>query len=202
MKLYLVPNDPEHMTLVSADGRAHYQVTTTKSQVFRGPSVSLIKRPADTASDSVVAEIEWRKWGAHPIVRSKVFDDGPEQELLVKELLYKGGSHFNSSATRYFLGNDDEVYRWKVVKGTGHVLSNHNTGKEVARFSQDFVKQGFFHGETKWYLQIQPSTLNIDMIVTTFMIMEKKRRDRVADHQAVRVSDHDEDPGEGGGIEG
>lgn len=56
--------------------------------------------------------------------------------------------------------------------------------------------------QKKWYLQIQPSTLDIDMVVITFIIMEKKRRDKVTDPLAVRVLDHDEDIVEGGGIEG
>ncbi|CCM05035.1 uncharacterized protein FIBRA_07237 [Fibroporia radiculosa] len=199
MRLYLVHNDPERMTLVSAEGVAHYQVTTSKSHTFGGPAVSRIRRPAQTESESLVAEIEWRRlWGAHPIVRSRVFD-GSDQELLVKELLYKVGNKF--SLTRYFLGNDDEVYRWKAVKGIGSLLTNDKTGEEVARFSQDFVEDGFFRGEKKWFLQIQLTSLSVDMIVITFMIMEKKRRDRVADHQAVRVLDHDEDLADGGGIE-
>lgn len=80
-------------------------------------------------------------------------------------------------------------------------LTNYNTGKEVARFKQNLVEEGFFRGERKWHLQIQPSSLDIDMVVITFMIMEKKRRDRVADPHAVRALDHDEDPGEGGGTE-
>lgn len=25
-------------------------------------------------------------------------------------------------STRYFLGNDDEVYRWKLMKGAGFVV--------------------------------------------------------------------------------
>ncbi|PCH38414.1 hypothetical protein WOLCODRAFT_66498 [Wolfiporia cocos MD-104 SS10] len=198
MNLYLVPNDPELMTLVSANGVAQYQVTTTKPHIIGGHYVSRIRRPAETECESFVAEINWRKWGSHSIVRSYVFD-GSEQELLVKELLYKNRKGF--STTRYFLGNDDEVYKWKVVKGVGLVLTDSNTGKEVARYTQDVVKEGFFRGEKKWYLRIQPATLDIDMVVVTFMIMEKKRRDKVTDHQAMRVSEHDEEPGEGGGIE-
>lgn len=40
------------------------------------------------------------------------------------------------------------------------------------------------------------------MVVITFIIMEKKRRDKVTDPLAVRVSEHDEEVVEGGGIEG
>ncbi|KAH9948116.1 hypothetical protein B0H21DRAFT_735446 [Amylocystis lapponica] len=191
MNLYLVPNDPERTTLVSANGIAYYQVATTVSRPFGGPSVSRIKRPAESEGDSIVAEVEWRRWGAHPIVRSNVFD-GSDQELEVRELLYKRGKTFSS--TRYFIGNDDEVYRWKLVKGIGFVLTNHSTGDEVARFTQDLVRDVVS--------QIRPSALNTDMIVITFIIMEKRRRDRVTDHTAVAVPGHDEDPGDGGGDDG
>ncbi|GBE82691.1 hypothetical protein BKA93DRAFT_726558 [Sparassis latifolia] len=196
MNLYFVPNDPEHTTLVSTNGIAHYQVATTKGSTFGGPAVTVIKRPADSEMDSVVAEVEWRRWGAHPVVRSNVFD-GQIQELKVCDFLYKLGSHF--SHTRHFLGNDDEEYRWKLVKGIGFVLTDNKTRREVARFTQDVVREGFFRGERKWLLQIQPSTLDIDMIVVTFLIMEKKRRDRVADHMSV--ANRDEDPGDGGGFD-
>ena len=64
------------------------------------------------------------------------------------------------------------------------------------------VEEGFFRHQRKWYLQIQPTTLDIDMVVITFIIMEKKRRDKVTDPLAVRVSEHDEEVAEGGGIEG
>ncbi|KAI0948728.1 hypothetical protein AcV7_009390 [Taiwanofungus camphoratus] len=199
MNLYLVPNDPERTTLVSSNGVAYYQVTTSKSQAFGGPAVSKIQRPADSERNSVVAEVVWKRWGAHPVVRSNVFD-GSDQEIQLKDFLYKLGGHY--SPTRYFLGNDDEVYRWKLMKGAGFVLTNNSTGEEVARFTEDLVNDGFFRGQKKWYLRIQPSSLNTDMIVITFIIMERKRRDRVTNHMAVRVCDRDEDLGEGGGIEG
>ncbi|OBZ75668.1 hypothetical protein A0H81_04804 [Grifola frondosa] len=196
MNLYLVPNDPERTTLVSANGVAQYQVTTTKARTFRSPAVLRITRSAESEGDSIVAEVEWRKWSAHPVVRSNVFD-GAVQELEVREFLYKLGRF--TSSTRYFLGNDDEEYRWKLVKGVGFVLTNTLTSEEVARFTQDAVSEGFFRGEKKWMLQVQPSSLDIDMIVLTFIIMEKRRRDRVAEH--MKVANQDEDPLEGGGDE-
>ena len=45
---------------------------------------------------------------------------------------------------------------------------------------QETVAEGVFKAETKWCLRIAPTTLDIDMIVLTFVIMEKRRRDRVA----------------------
>jgi len=194
MNLYLVPNDPERAVLVSTNGVAQYKVTTSKPGLFGSPAITTIMRPADNEADSLVAEIEWRRWGKHPVVRSNVFD-GSSEELEVREFLYKVGSTFSS--TRYFLGNDDEEYRWKLIKGIGQVLTNRRTRDEIACFTQDTVKEGYFQGEQKWFLEIQPTGLDIDLIVLTFLIMEKRRRDREADPETVGVY-HDEDPCEGG----
>ena len=95
MNLYFVPNDPENTTLVSANGLAQYRVVTSKAGAFRSPSVTTITRPADTAGNNAVGEVEWKRWGGHPVVRSTVFD-GTEQTLEVRELLYKLGSTFST----------------------------------------------------------------------------------------------------------
>lgn len=95
MNLYLVPNDPEKTVLVSANGVAQYKVTTSKAQTFGSPAITTIFRPADNEDDSLVAEIEWRRWRKHPVVRSNVFD-GLGQELELRDFLYKVGSAFSS----------------------------------------------------------------------------------------------------------
>lgn len=95
MNLYLVPNDPEHTTFVSATGVPKYRVMTSEPGKFRSPAVTRISRPADTAANSIVADIEWRRWRAHPVVRSHVFD-GTAQKIEVRELLYKLGSTFST----------------------------------------------------------------------------------------------------------
>ncbi|KAJ8482135.1 hypothetical protein ONZ51_g5564 [Trametes cubensis] len=205
MRLYLVPNDPERTTLVSANGVAHYQVSTAKAHRLSAPVLS-IRRSAESEGDSLVAQVEWRRFGKHPVVKSHIFD-GTMQEMEVRDFLYKLGHHF--TPTRYFLGDDNQEYRWKPYKDIGHVvtpplllakLTRLDTGDEVARFSQELVTEGFFRGERKWCLQIQPTTLDIDMIVLTFIIMEKRRRDRVA-VETMKSGDHDEDLAEGGGCE-
>ncbi|OCH85228.1 hypothetical protein OBBRIDRAFT_785157 [Obba rivulosa] len=197
LSLYLVPNDPERTTLVSPTGEGIYQVTTSKPRTLGGPAVTVLKRRAHSTGDSVVAEIEWRRWGAHPVVRSSIFD-GVLQKLKIHDLLHNKGGRF--SLTRYFLGNDDIMYRWKLVQGIGYVLTNRRSGKEVARFTQEVVTDGFFRGERKWLLSIEPGTLNVDIIILTFIIVEKRRRDRVTDYMAITRED-DEDPDEGPGAE-
>ena len=78
-------------------------------------------------------------------------------------------------------------------------LAHQHTGREVARFAQETVAEGFFKAETKWCLQIQPTTLDIDLVVVTFLIMEKRRRDRVA-AEGMNAAGHpaDDDVVEGG----
>ncbi|EKM55947.1 uncharacterized protein PHACADRAFT_256916 [Phanerochaete carnosa HHB-10118-sp] len=193
MNLYLIPNDPEQTTLVSANGVAQYRVLTSKAGALRSPAVTRITRPADSAANAGVAEVEWRRWGAHPVVRTHVFD-GEAQTLEVRELLYKLGSTF--STARYFLGNDNEEYRWKYAKGSGYVLSLRSTGEEVARHTAELVKEGYFKGERQWVLKIRPGCdLDIDIIVLTFVILEKRRRDKLAKQSS---EEHGEEPCEGG----
>ena len=79
----------------------------------------------------------------------------------------------------------------------GAQLTQLKSGEVVARFTQELVKEGFFCGERKWCLQIEPTALDIDTIVLTFIIMEKRRRDRVS-AECMRRGDRDEDPAEGG----
>ena len=57
-------------------------------------------------------------------------------------------------------------------------LTHRITGHEVARYSNDTVHEGHFRGEEKWGLHIRPTTLNVDLIVLTFVILEKRRRDK------------------------
>ncbi|KAI0737872.1 hypothetical protein C8Q80DRAFT_1114190 [Daedaleopsis nitida] len=191
MRLYFSPNNPERTTLVSPNGVLQYQVTTTRAHRL-APPVLRIRRPADNEQDSLVAAVEWRRLGAHAVVRSNIFD-GTMLELEVRVFLYKLGHHF--TPTRYFLGNDDQEYRWKPSRDSiGHVLTHLNSGREVARFTRELVTEGFFRGERKWCLHVQPTTLDIDMVVLTFVIMEKRRRDRVT----ADTKDADEEVAEGG----
>lgn len=189
MNLYLIPNDPMQTTLVSADGVAQYRVATTAGSGLRRTAVTRIARPVE----GTVAEVEWRRWGAHPVVRSRVFD-GEDQTLEVRELLYKLGSTF--STARYFLGTDNEEYRWKYAKGSGYVLTKRSTGEEVARHTPELVKDGYFKGEQQWVLKIKPGCdLDADMVVLTFVILEKRRREKLAKQSP---EEHGTDPCEGG----
>ena len=95
MNLYFTPNDPEHTTLVSTNGVAQYRILTSKAGAIQSPAITRINRPADSFLDSVVGEIEWRRYGFHPIVRSHVFD-GSHQKIEIRELLYKIGSTFST----------------------------------------------------------------------------------------------------------
>lgn len=95
MNLYFVPNDPERTTLVSSNGVAQYRIVTSRAGAFRSPAVTRVNRPAESLADSVVGEIEWRRWGFHPIVKTHVFD-GVEQKIEIRELLYKLGSTFST----------------------------------------------------------------------------------------------------------
>lgn len=66
----------------------------------------------------------------------------------------------------------------------------------MARFVHELVDEGFFRGEPKWVLRIRPSSLDIDIIVLTFIILEKRRRDALKN--SAKDVDREETPCEGG----
>ncbi|KAF9265776.1 TonB box-containing protein [Marasmius fiardii PR-910] len=207
MDLFLVPNNPERTVLVSLNGVAHYQVTTDKV-ANSGRRVLRLQRPAESEEDSIIAEIEWKTWEYPTVLRSSLLKhkarrrvNGKTVGVLGTEFLYKR-SHFTS--TRYFLGNDNVEYRWKIVKGIGCVLTHGETSEEIARFTYASTDEGLYAGERKSRLRIQPCSVDIDLIVLSFLMMEKKRRDRAGDKAfALLEQNHDEDPqGEGDGGDG
>ncbi|KAH9915794.1 uncharacterized protein BXZ73DRAFT_92573 [Epithele typhae] len=175
MRMYLMPNNPERTTLVSVNGNVHYKVTTSRAHCL-APRVLHIRRPTDCEREGYVAEVVWRRLGGHPVVRSNMFDGRP-LELGLREFLYQTNS---SNMARNFLGNDGQEYRWKLHQGGGLALIHCSSKCEVARYTFDRVREGVFKKEDKWCLWIGPTTLDIDMVVFTFLIMEKWRRDRLA----------------------
>ena len=60
-------------------------------------------------------------------------------------------------------------------------LTHRVTKEEIARYTHDVVREGFFCGERKWGLRIRPSTLDVDFIVLTFIVLEKRRRDKATE---------------------
>ncbi|KAF5379892.1 hypothetical protein D9757_007194 [Collybiopsis confluens] len=195
MDLFLVPNNPEHTVLVSANGVAHYRVNTTKTAHRR---VTMIQRPAESEEASVVAEIDWGCFDKPTVVRScplvigrtGIVADG----VLASDFLYKR-NQFSSS--RYFLGDDGIEYRWKFVRGVG-ALIRVDSKEEIARYSFTLSNEGLYAGERKSRLNIQPCSVDLDLVVVSFLIMLKKRREKIG--VANLDCAHDEDPqGDGGG---
>ena len=110
---------------------------------------------------------------------------------------------------------------WKPMKGIGYVvrspaptrarfacspdssrlqLYHCKTRREIARPVQEMVTEGFFRGQRKYCLAIEPTTLDIDVVVVTFLIMEKRRRDRVTS-ESMKIRHQDEDATAEGGCE-
>jgi hypothetical protein len=77
-------------------------------------------------------------------------------------------------------------------------LTEADNGKQVARFRRGLKGKGLFNGERKACLRVERSSLDLDLVVLSLLILEKKRADRAGD--GTRITDHDEDPqGDGGG---
>ncbi|KAF8061630.1 TonB box-containing protein [Lyophyllum atratum] len=192
MDFFLVPNDPQRTVLVSPNGVAHYQISTSKE--MNGPALSLIQRPADCKADSIVAEIEWGTWGSPTFVRCPLLRGigrciGKRGlGATARTFLYKR-SPFSKS--RYFMGNDGVEYRWKQRRGIGYVLSSSSDNAEIARYTSAFNRDGIFAGERKSFLRVQPCSVDLDLVVLSFVVMEKKRREHAGD--GTRLAAHDKD---------
>lgn len=76
-------------------------------------------------------------------------------------------------------------------------MTNSETKEEIARFGCALIDEGLYAGERKSRLHIQPCSVDIDLIIISFMIVEKKRRDHAGD--GTKATAHDEEPGDGGG---
>ena len=70
--------------------------------------------------------------------------------------------------------------------------------EELAKYVYTSTHEGLYAGERKTRLRIQPlCSLDLDLVVISFIVMEKKRMDHVG--QDARL-EHDEDPaGDGAG---
>ncbi|TCD64674.1 hypothetical protein EIP91_003788 [Steccherinum ochraceum] len=174
MNLYLVPNDINKTVIMTADGVAKYRVATRRKFLV-GPPLSQIYRCATgpDSEDTLIGEVEWKRW-SHPVVRSDRFD-GTMREMELKDFLYKLGR--NHSTTRYFLGSNDKEYCWNTVKGVGCVLSDRNGKKEIARLHCQALPDAYT-GQEKWHIKVNPTSLDLDMIIITFVIVEKRRREQ------------------------
>jgi hypothetical protein len=73
-----------------------------------------------------------------------------------------------------------------------------DTGERLAQFRRGLKGRGLFNGERKACLQIErpqssSSSLDLDLIVVSCLIMEKKRID-YGGGPGAGLADHDEDP--------
>jgi len=189
MELFLSPDDPQRTIFVSSNGVAHYRVRTFKTGGFAGAGrrySTTIQRNADSEEEALVAEIEWKSLGTSTMVRSVLLE---EVAVKAKDFLYKRNQF---SRSRYFLGNDGQEYRWKLARN-GIRLTECSTNKTVARFVRGQKGQGIFSGQRKACLRIYPALiLDIDLVVLSFLIMEKKRCDQAGD--GTTQNPHDEEP--------
>ncbi|KAI0059051.1 TonB box-containing protein [Artomyces pyxidatus] len=190
MRLYLVHADPLHTTLVSANGVSQYRISTPTNCV--NPLTSRIRRPMKVKADSDVADITWGGGGHVGVVRSGLFNFPSRtkgaREVKIKDLLYHPSAFGRSRA---FIGDDGDEYRWKWSKTFGQRLFHVRTGAVTASYRPElyYVHEGVFRGQRKASLLIDPlCAIDFDIIVLTFVIMEKKRRDKLH-HENTRKED-------------
>jgi len=140
MDLYLVPDNPENTILLSADGTAHFRVTTMKSTEG---SVTYLQRPSEDLEDGLLAEIHTVK-GKNTTLFTTMLLEGIQMQddnhgVDASKFLYRKGrfnasyditaqlnfcsDFWSGSRSNYFIGNDGAEYRWKYQKSLGWTVS-------------------------------------------------------------------------------
>jgi len=121
------------------------------------------------------------------------------------------------SRSYHFIGNDGAEYRWKYQKGLGWTVSTLlclcrvqinlkpinpqlsvcNTGDEIAQQVRWLAEEGVFAGQERSALRINPCLIDIELIVLSFVILEKQRRARISEKVCQSRNLYD-DPLDGG----
>ncbi|KAF5358510.1 hypothetical protein D9756_001965 [Leucocoprinus leucothites] len=204
MNLYLVPDNPENTTFVSANGTAHFRVTTMSSPEG---SVTYLQRPSENLEDGLLAEIRTARGKKATIVASSLLEgaaypnrDNESQGFDASLFLHRKG-RFDASS-RYFTGNDGAEYRWKYQKSLGWTLTQCSTGEEIAQQVRWFSEEGVFAGQERSALRINPCSVDIELVVLSFVMAEKKRRPRIKSKADESKTLHAEDVPLDGAVEG
>jgi len=97
MDLYLVPDNPENTILLSADGTAHFRVTTMKSTEG---SVTYLQRPSEDLEGGLLAEIHTVKGKKTTLFTTMLLEgiqmQDDDQGVDASKFLYRKG-RFNAS---------------------------------------------------------------------------------------------------------
>jgi len=139
MDLYLVPDSPENTILLSADGTAHFRVTTMKSTEG---SVTYLQRPSEDLEDGLLAEVHTVNGKKTTLFTAMLLEgiqmQDDNQGVDASKFLYRKGrfntsydvivepgscSDFRPRSRSYFIGNDGAEYRWKYQKNLGWTVS-------------------------------------------------------------------------------
>ncbi|KAG6918024.1 hypothetical protein DXG01_016876 [Tephrocybe rancida] len=199
MDLILRQNNPQKTALISPNGIVHYEITTTKTGTSRETHDVFLSKIMHPTDESVAGEIEWGDCFTPTFVRYPLFNGLGGQMgkmgfgMTARTFLYKR-KRFSDS--RYFLDSNGLEYKWKTQKGVGCVLTSVHDDKEVAKYTIGSRLEGSFAGEKKTFLRIQPCSLDLDLLVLSFTIMEKKRRERAGDLPSL-VPHEDDVQGDG-----
>lgn len=141
MDLYLVPDDPENTILMSANGIAHFRVTTMNSTEG---SVTYLQRPSEDLEEGLLAEVRTGKGKRTTLVAAMLLEGvqrpmQDDQGVDASRFLYRKGrfnasyditaqldfcsDFWSGSRSNYFIGNDGAEYRWKYQKNIGWTVS-------------------------------------------------------------------------------
>jgi len=162
LNISFTENDPKNSLVVHTEtGRPLYEIDTPRSL---GDGMTTIRRVDDKG---VVAQVDWKSFGSDMLQ----FSGGASTK--VGSFLSKEGT---LSSSRVFVAPNGVEYKWKM-EGNRCVMLDSQT-REIAAESHR-KKYGFFSGNSRpLNLDVTKEAVEfLDLVLLTFIIMEKKRRD-------------------------
>lgn len=171
LRLAFSNNSVRNTTITCDNLGLRYEVSKKHS------TVSIARR--DLRTNQIVAVAQYRL----PFLdkeKIRFGDSGPWRPL--KGVLYrKSGDYFGNAKS--FMGSYGSVYRWKERDGT-LVMVHHDKKKGVEPLVVYVRPTG---SKNASYLEVNDSSVlnSLDIVVTTFLVMEKKRRNREAEDEIL-----------------
>ncbi|KAJ8520071.1 hypothetical protein ONZ45_g3076 [Pleurotus djamor] len=165
MQLIQSKSDPRNTTFSSDSGELTYAVETP-FHVLENRVSTISKVSSNVEQSQVLAEIEWHRMGS-TVVKFK------GRSMSVGELFRRVGFAWRH---RVFVGPDGKEYIWKLGSRSSKLFLYDTVEMPIARSHKSSL--GVFGSSHPASLEIFPEGEHmLDMILVTFVYIEKQRRD-------------------------
>ncbi|EDR10699.1 uncharacterized protein LACBIDRAFT_315364 [Laccaria bicolor S238N-H82] len=174
MHLYLSSNEPWNATYANEEGQPIYKTSSPRMVLSRKISVHKII-PNASEEDlqdrfAHLAEVEYKRF-----TPSRIRYGG--DDLLTSEYFRKTKEWGDLGKGRIFTGPDGKEYKWKLGMRVPELVTNDRSERPVAIYRRGRI--GVVREARPPSLEILPEAEHmVDLIVVTFVYIEKLRMDR------------------------